>query len=62
MVVFNHGSAVAAPSNDGYVYGSYVNAGAEIQYGFSIKGDVFYGTNKDYLHVQKIFGIKVKMN
>lgn len=62
MVVFASGSTVMAPSNDGYAYGSYVNAGAEVQYGFKIKGNVFYGTKRDYLHVQKIFGIKVNMN
>lgn len=63
MVVFKSGSTVAAPSNDGYVYGSYVSAGSEMQFDFRIKGNVFYGTHRsEYLHVQKLFGIKVKMN
>lgn len=34
-----------------------------MQFDFRIKGNVFYGTHRsEYLHVQKLFGIKVKMN
>lgn len=63
MVVFREYSTVIAPSSDGYAYGVCLYAYSTSHDPFKIKGDVFYGMSSgDWLHVQKIFGVKLKMN
>lgn len=62
-MVFENGSAVVAPSNDGYAYGHYDSGSyGGVKY-FRINGKTFSGDNNNsYIEVQKIFGIKVKMS
>lgn len=63
VVVFKQYSTVIAKSNDGYAYGTCIKPDITEHYDFKIKGNVFYGSSHNsYLNVQKIFGIKVKMN
>ena len=63
MVVFKNGSAVVAPSNDGYAYGHYESGAYRGTKYFTINGKTFSGdSSNSTITVQKIFGIKVKMN
>lgn len=63
VVVFRQYSTVIAKSNDGYAYGTCIKPGNIEHRDFTIKGNVFHGSDSnEYLNVQKIFGIKVKMN
>ena len=63
VVVFEQYSTVIAKSNDGYAYGTCIKPDNTAHLDFKIKGNVFYGNNSsEYLNVQKIFGVKVKMN
>lgn len=63
VVVFKNGSDVVAPSNDGYAYGHYESGTYSGTKYFKIKGKTFSGdSDNSTITVQKIFGIKVKMN
>lgn len=63
VVVFKNGSAVVAPSNDGYAYGHYESGAYSGTKYFTINGKTFSGdSSNSTITVQKIFGIKVKMN
>ena len=63
VVVFKNGSAVVAPSNDGYAYGHYDSGSYGGANYFKINGNTFSGDNDNStITVQKIFGVKLKMN
>lgn len=63
VVVFENGSAVVTPSSDGYAYGHYNRGRYAGDCFFRINGKTFFGEDgNSYINVQKIFGIKVKMN
>ena len=63
VVVFKEYSTVIAPSNDGYARGVRLDEYSSSHYNFKIKDNVFYGTSSSsWMNVQKIFGVKLKMN